>query len=59
MKEIFESNGKWYFWNETWSDSYGPYDTLEQVQMAFSDYCETVLKPSPEESEDDINRGYN
>lgn len=29
----------WYFWNETWSDVIGPYDTEEEANTAFNDYC--------------------
>ena len=33
----------WYFWNETWSDRYGPYSTQEEAQNALDYYCETEL----------------
>jgi hypothetical protein len=29
----------WYFWNETWSDCYGPYDTEEEAKEELNRYC--------------------
>ena len=27
INPVHEKNRKWYFWNETWSEEYGPYFT--------------------------------
>jgi hypothetical protein len=32
----------WFFWNETWSESYGPYDTEEIARENLREYCETL-----------------
>ena len=60
MKEIFEQDDKWYFWNETWSESHGPFNTREEAVAKLREYCVNVLgyKFTPEE-EDEFNRGYN
>lgn len=34
--------GKWYFWTETWADSYGPYDTEEEANAACDRYAEQL-----------------
>ena len=34
----WEVNG-WYFWNETWSDSYGPYGSYAKAHSALRRYC--------------------
>lgn len=40
---IHFDNGKWWFWDETWSDRLGPFDTEEQTKEALRQYCEEVL----------------
>jgi hypothetical protein len=30
---------KWYFWDETWVDAIGPYDSEEQARTALKEYC--------------------
>lgn len=44
MDPVFkdEKDGKWYFWNETWSDPLGPYDTKEEAHREFRRYCEIL-----------------
>lgn len=34
-------NGKglWFFWNETWSEIHGPYESLEEAQKACFSYA--------------------
>ena len=32
----------WYFWNEIWVDSYGPYNTEEEAREALERYCEAL-----------------
>jgi hypothetical protein len=34
--------GKWAFWDETWSDSVGSYDTEEEARKALKEYCEQL-----------------
>lgn len=36
---IHEEDGKWYFWDETWADRYGPYDTEEIARETLKRYC--------------------
>jgi len=36
------ANSKFYFFDETWSVPYGPYDTKESVTEAFTEYCEAL-----------------
>lgn len=40
MRPVFqdEKDGKWYFWNEVWTDSYGPYDTQAEAQHGMELY---------------------
>jgi len=35
---IEEEDGKWYFWNEYWSEKYGPYKSKEEVTSECSKY---------------------
>ena len=40
MKIITQNkDGSWYFWNETWTFEYGPYNTEELARKAFREYC--------------------
>jgi len=32
-------DGKWYFWNEVWTDLIGPYETQEDARAALKKYC--------------------
>jgi hypothetical protein len=34
-----DADGKWWFWDETWADKYGPYETKEAVHKALWTYC--------------------
>lgn len=34
---------KWYFWDESWSTQYGPYETEEEARAGLKKYCEEVL----------------
>ena len=36
------SDGKYYFWNETWCDLYGPYLSRVEVDEALSAYAKTL-----------------
>jgi hypothetical protein len=42
MDPLFEREGKWYFWDETWSGYHGPYDTKEIVLQALKEYAENL-----------------
>lgn len=33
---------KWYFWDETWADRVGPYDTEEDARIALKEYCKKL-----------------
>ena len=28
-----DEDGKWYFWDETWSNTYGPYDSEDKARV--------------------------
>lgn len=30
----------WYFWNETWTDAYGPYSCRLEAEIELQKYCE-------------------
>lgn len=32
----------WYFWDETWANVYGPFDTKDDAVSALIDYCERL-----------------
>jgi len=34
-----ETDGKWYFWDETWADRLGPYETKEAAEEACENYA--------------------
>lgn len=41
MEAIFKSediNDGWYFWDETWSDKHGPFDSYDEAERAFNRY---------------------
>lgn len=40
-------DGKWYFWDETWADRQGPYDTEDEARNKMQDYVEKVLGHGP------------
>lgn len=42
---------KWYFWDETWSNSYGPFNSKLDANLALLEYCHTVLSSNPSEQE--------
>lgn len=37
------TDGKWYFWDETWSFEAGPYETEAEAIRALDKYCEEQL----------------
>jgi hypothetical protein len=36
-------DGFWYFWNEVWTDAYGPYFTEEEARQKLREYIRDVL----------------
>ena len=41
---VFEwEDGQWFFWDETWSQSYGPYETEWKAREALHRYCVAEL----------------
>lgn len=40
---LYEKDGKWYFWDETWSNSYGPFDTEDIAKDKLKNYCKLML----------------
>lgn len=36
---VHEKDGKWYFWDETWSDRIGPYDSEQEANKKIRDYA--------------------
>lgn len=36
---MMEGNQKYYFWNETWTDCIGPFETKEQASKATKSYA--------------------
>ena len=43
MNPIFEKDGEWFFWDETWVYDYGPYFSEYSVHLMLVKYCEIVL----------------
>lgn len=39
---VFHNEGKWYFWDEVWIDSHGPYDTEEECRKAVIEYGDSL-----------------
>lgn len=39
---IFEKDGKFFFWDETWANSQGPFDTREAAQEGMRKYAESL-----------------
>jgi hypothetical protein len=35
---VHKYKGKWYFWNETWSDRHGPYESVKEALSGCSKY---------------------
>jgi len=45
MNEVFkEEDDKWYFWNEVWSDKYGPYKSKFEATSECSKYFWSLLE---------------
>ena len=48
---IHQHNGKWYFFDETWTNRVGPYTTKEDAKVALKNYVENVLDRKKKEVE--------
>jgi len=33
-------DGKWYFWDEIWSEEIGPYDTISECRRRLKEYTD-------------------
>ena len=40
---IFEKDNLWYFYDETWANYHGPYNSKAEAKVALNRYCEEVL----------------
>lgn len=40
---IFEEKGKFYFWDETWSEKHGGFKTREECVRKLKKYCKEIL----------------
>jgi len=38
LNPIHEENGKWFFWDETWADRLGPYDSEKTARKKLKEY---------------------
>jgi len=43
MDPVHQDNNKWYFWDETWGNRYGPYDTETEARKLLAKYCKEEL----------------
>jgi len=39
---VYEKNGKWFFWDETWSTGYGPFDAEEVARKKCINYYKLI-----------------
>lgn len=40
---VQDNRGHWWWYDETWGNTTGPYKTREEAQDALNHYCENVL----------------
>jgi len=38
MDPIFELNGLWYFYDETWANTHGPFSSYEEADKVLKEY---------------------
>jgi len=43
MNPVHEHNGKWFFWDETWTECHGPFESEEEANTACERYAREVL----------------
>lgn len=41
---VHKDTDGWYFWDESWAERQGPFDTRSLAQTALETYCREVLK---------------
>lgn len=46
---LHEDGGKWYFWEETWADRQGPFETREIALESLRIYCDWLDGALPEQ----------
>ena len=39
IEPVFEREGKWFFYDETWSDSIGPFETRGEATTQLAEYA--------------------
>lgn len=44
---VHEQNGKWWFWNETWSHKHGPFETKREARLGLARYL-GILNQQPD-----------
>ena len=54
MKPVHKEDGKWYFFDETWSDRFGPYLSEEEANKKLKEYCEYLNLTNERKTQDDI-----
>lgn len=37
-----EPDNKWWFWDETWTDAHGPFDTKVEADKAVNEYARSL-----------------
>jgi len=40
---VHQEDGKWYFWDETWADRHGPFETKEEADKELDKYVKEYL----------------
>lgn len=43
LNPVEEIDGKWYFFEENWSNKQGPYENAVEANTALLEYCITIL----------------
>ena len=43
LEPVEKIDGKWYYWDQTWSNKHGPYENAVEANKALLEYCTTVL----------------
>ena len=39
---VFEREGSWYFWDETWANRIWPFDTEKEARINFTKFCKEL-----------------
>ena len=45
---VFQENGQWWFWDETWTNKHGPYQNEDHSRGMLCIYCEYLDHPKHE-----------